>query len=303
MDKESTVPNELKALLKEGQSLKDLKALIKGGEERGGYVFNDELMEILNIATEEQTKLVSTFFESHGISFLDENDLMKGEGSIDLEGKTIKGEKIMVSDGEIDPVKLYLKEMGGVSLLNREGEIEIAKRIDKSQSKIVRGLSRSLIVMHEIALMKEELDQDPSLFEKIVEEEEGEEGQEINREEQRKEAYRKIVEILELKAQIEELYKDADPSLRRAELEGLFNKVVTLFSSLPFTSDTNGRFIDVLKNKVSDFERLEDEIEFLTLTIKSEKNAEVLKGLRSRKKDLTQRLKRLFRSFNRPKRT
>ena len=80
MDKESTVPNELKALLKEGQSLKDLKALIKGGEERGGYVFNDELMEILNIATEEQTKLVSTFFESHGISFLDENDLMKGEG-------------------------------------------------------------------------------------------------------------------------------------------------------------------------------------------------------------------------------
>ena len=293
MDKESTVPNELKALLKEGQSLKDLKALIKGGEERGGYVFNDELMEILNIATEEQTKLVSTFFESHGISFLDENDLMKGEGSIDLEGKTIKGEKIMVSDGEIDPVKLYLKEMGGVSLLNREGEIEIAKRIDKSQSKIVRGLSRSLIVMHEIALMKEELDQDPSLFEKIVEEEEGEEGQEINREEQRTEAYRQSVAILELKAQIEELYKDADPSLRRAELEGLFNKVVTLFSSLPFTSDTNGRFIDVLKNKVSDFERLEDEIEFLTLTIKSEKNAEVLKGLRSRKKDLTQRLKRL----------
>lgn len=293
MDKESTVPNELKALLKEGQSLKDLKTLIKGGEERGGYIFNDELMEILNIVTEEQTKLVSTFFESHGISFLDENDLMKGEGSIDLEGKTIKGEKIMVSDGEIDPVKLYLKEMGGVSLLNREGEIEIAKRIDKSQSKIVRGLSRSLIVMHEIALMKEELDQDPSLFEKIVEEEEGEEGQEVNREEQRKEAYRKIVEILDLKAQIEELYKDADPSLRRTELESLFNKVVTLFSSLPFTSDTNGRFIAVLKKKVTDFEELEEEIELLTLTIKNEKNTDLLKGLRNRKKDLAQRLKRL----------
>ena len=55
-----------------------------------------------------------------------------------------------VSEKTNDPVRMYLREMGAVSLLTREGEIELAKRIEHGQKTAVRALSRSPFVMREI---------------------------------------------------------------------------------------------------------------------------------------------------------
>ncbi|MCX7900655.1 MAG: RNA polymerase sigma factor RpoD, partial [Methylocystis sp.] len=55
-----------------------------------------------------------------------------------------------VSDKTNDPVRMYLREMGAVSLLTREGEIELAKRIEHGQKVAVRALSRSPYIMREI---------------------------------------------------------------------------------------------------------------------------------------------------------
>jgi RNA polymerase primary sigma factor len=56
-----------------------------------------------------------------------------------------------------DPVRMYLREMGTVPLLTREGEVEIAKRIERGQLRVLKALSRSPIVIHELLAMGEDL--------------------------------------------------------------------------------------------------------------------------------------------------
>jgi RNA polymerase primary sigma factor len=56
-----------------------------------------------------------------------------------------------------DPVRMYLREMGTVPLLSREGEVEIAKRIERGQLRVLKALSRSPIVIHELLAMGEDL--------------------------------------------------------------------------------------------------------------------------------------------------
>ena len=56
-----------------------------------------------------------------------------------------------------DPVRMYLREMGTVPLLTREGEVEIAKRIERGQNKVLKAMSRCSIVIREIQKLGEEL--------------------------------------------------------------------------------------------------------------------------------------------------
>jgi RNA polymerase primary sigma factor len=56
-----------------------------------------------------------------------------------------------------DPVRMYLREMGTVPLLTREGEVEIAKRIERGQLRVLKALSRSPIVINELLAMGEDL--------------------------------------------------------------------------------------------------------------------------------------------------
>src|SRR5208337_4088293 len=56
-----------------------------------------------------------------------------------------------------DPVRMYLREMGTVPLLTREGEVEIAKRIERGQLRVLKALSRSPIVIREILAIGEDL--------------------------------------------------------------------------------------------------------------------------------------------------
>src|SRR5439155_943939 len=56
-----------------------------------------------------------------------------------------------------DPVRMYLREMGTVPLLTREGEVEIAKRIERGQLRVLKALSRSPIVIRELLAMGEDL--------------------------------------------------------------------------------------------------------------------------------------------------
>src|SRR5208283_4163302 len=56
-----------------------------------------------------------------------------------------------------DPVRIYLREMGAVPLLTREGEVEIAKRIERGQLRVLKALSRSPIVIRQILAIAEDL--------------------------------------------------------------------------------------------------------------------------------------------------
>src|ERR1019366_181686 len=68
-----------------------------------------------------------------------------------------------------DPVRMYLREMGTVPLLTREGEVEIAKRIERGQNNVLKAISRSPIVIQELLLLAKNLrDSNTSIKEVVV---------------------------------------------------------------------------------------------------------------------------------------
>src|SRR4029078_6133436 len=75
------------------------------------------------------------------------------EGSEDVELDLTPG----ALEKTNDPVRMYLREMGTVPLLTREGEVEIAKRIERGQLRVLKALSRSPIVIHELLALGEDL--------------------------------------------------------------------------------------------------------------------------------------------------
>src|SRR6185369_14919279 len=67
-----------------------------------------------------------------------------------------------------DPVRMYLREMGTVPLLTRDGEVEIAKRIERGQLTVLKVLSRSPVIVREIISIGEQLKRDPSIIKDIL---------------------------------------------------------------------------------------------------------------------------------------
>jgi len=67
-----------------------------------------------------------------------------------------------------DPVRMYLREMGTVPLLTRDGEVEIAKRIERGQLTVLKSLSRSPVIVREIIQLGEHLRRDPSIIKDIL---------------------------------------------------------------------------------------------------------------------------------------
>ncbi len=86
-----------------------------------------------------------------GEAALDESEAV----DVELEA----GELEDFIDKTNDPVRMYLREMGSVPLLTREGEITLARRIERAQNVVLRALSRSPLVARELILVREELDQ------------------------------------------------------------------------------------------------------------------------------------------------
>ncbi|HTX14054.1 MAG TPA: RNA polymerase sigma factor RpoD [Candidatus Baltobacteraceae bacterium] len=120
--------------------------------------------------------------ETSGIEILEEpkldfdQKLPESEDLLDLDLVPGTGEKVN------DPVRTYLREMGAVALLTREGETEIARRIERGQNTVTKALSRSPVVIQEILNLAEEVRRgtvsareivliaDPMMFEEATDE-------------------------------------------------------------------------------------------------------------------------------------
>src|SRR5262249_51534429 len=109
-----------------------------------------------------------TEFDSAGVEILE-------EPKIEFDKKIEEGEELIdldlaqdFSDKTNDPVRMYLREMGTVPLLTREGEIELAKRIERGQAAVRKALSRSPLVIREILLLAEIVQRDTTSVREIL---------------------------------------------------------------------------------------------------------------------------------------
>src|SRR5204862_3542277 len=73
-----------------------------------------------------------------------------------------------IVDKTNDPVRMYLREMGTVKLLDRQGEVDIAKRIEKGERKVYKALSQNRIILEEILKNYESAKKDPRVIKEMI---------------------------------------------------------------------------------------------------------------------------------------
>ncbi len=161
-----------------------VKKMIKAAKKRG-YVTMDELNSVLpsEEVTSEQIEDTMAMLSDMGINVVEDEERAEGEEAEKAEpdaeeeaselaeqtgtavATTTKKEP---TDRTDDPVRMYLREMGSVELLSREGEIAIAKRIEAGRETMIAGLCESPLTFQAIIIWRDELNESKILLREII---------------------------------------------------------------------------------------------------------------------------------------
>ena len=157
-------------------ALDDIKRLIDAGKEKGYLTYNEVNVLIPHdIHSPEDLDDVLATIGRRGIDVLeDRRKLLSSDLKRKFGEEVEPGEDIGLdlAPGALqqtdDPVRIYLREMSEVSLLTREGEVDIAKRIERGQRRVLKALSRSPIVIRQVLAIGEDLKRGARSIKEIV---------------------------------------------------------------------------------------------------------------------------------------
>ena len=143
-----------------------IKSLIKTGK-LNGFVTLDELNKALPPGeySSEQIEDIHSAINDMGLNIIDQQEETSLEELEDKNSGNLSDEEGARSD---DPVRMYLKEMGSVELLSREGEISIAKRIEAGRELMIGGIYESPIAMRAFLKWRDEVDDGTMLLRDII---------------------------------------------------------------------------------------------------------------------------------------
>jgi RNA polymerase primary sigma factor len=157
-----------------------VKKLIKTAKARG-FVTYDELNEVLpsEEVSSEQIEDTMSMLSDMGINVIDTDEAEEPEEGAGAEAApravatvtpvAVKAEtKAEPAERTDDPVRMYLREMGSVELLSREGEIAIAKRIEAGREAMIAGLCESPLTFQAIIIWRDELNEGKILLRDII---------------------------------------------------------------------------------------------------------------------------------------
>ena len=144
----------------------EVKTLITIGKEKG-YLLYDEVNDMLpsEVSSSEELDELFDAFGNAGIDVVESEEKYRelkeaGIASMEKGGRRAEVELDLtpgVLDKTNDPVRMYLREMGTVALLTREGEVEIAKRIEQGKLAAIRSISRTLMMANEVLALRDDL--------------------------------------------------------------------------------------------------------------------------------------------------
>ncbi len=153
-----------------------VKRMIGDAKERG-YITYDQLNAVLppEQVSSEQIEDVMSMLSEMGINIIENDEAEEGEdkGGDIVEVSTSREIAVASSGGETldrtdDPVRMYLREMGSVELLSREGEIAIAKRIEAGRNTMIAGLCESPLTFQAITIWRDELLSEDILLRDVI---------------------------------------------------------------------------------------------------------------------------------------
>ncbi|MAU37931.1 MAG: RNA polymerase sigma factor RpoD [Rhizobiales bacterium TMED94] len=146
-----------------------VKKLLKNAKSEG-FVNYKDINKVVNAEkyTSEQIEDLMSLISEMGISIVEAEVDDQDESQSDSKSDKEKSKKKTSTDRTDDPVRMYLREMGTVDLLSREGEIAIAKRIEAGKEAMIEGLCESPLTFQAIIIWRDELNEGQVLLRDII---------------------------------------------------------------------------------------------------------------------------------------
>jgi RNA polymerase primary sigma factor len=283
----------------------EVRQLITVGKEKG-YLLYDEINEMLpsEVTSSEELDDLFNAFGSAGIEVVDSDKAYRDDKSFDRDGSGDEPELDLTPgalDKTNDPVRMYLREMGTVPLLTREGEVAIAKRIEQGKLAVIKSISRTPTIAKAIISMGDQLRAgertvreliiftDEEITDDLIEER----AQHLLRQ---IEAVRKArVEFQKLNEKTQETPKKDKRKYRRALWKSLRARirVSQLIRKIEFTESVKRRLVDEVKDAVDAVQRVQREVDAIERLVNPKVKAKAPKLKDEEKKNLLKKQKDL----------
>ena len=285
----------------------DIKKLIDAGKEKG-YLTYDEANDLIphDVHSPEDLDDLMSTISTQGIDIIegakppatgfDKTDELEGGEEVDLDLTPGALEKTN------DPVRMYLREMGTVPLLTREGEVEIAKRIERGQNRVLKAISRSPIVINEIIALGEDLRKGVRSIKEIVPFDEEEVTDEIiakrlkdtlNRIDNLTKHYRKAQQLTEKLVDIPEKKKQRDHRRTRWSLGREIVEISRAIRGIRFLNPERKRLIDRVNKTVDAMRQFDRQVQSLEKKAEATRSEELKKEYRKNQRQFKIDMERL----------
>ncbi len=287
----------------------DIKKLIDTGKEKG-YLTYDQVNDLIphDVHSPEDLDDLLTTIGTQGIDVLEGPKLPSSalDKKFEEEGEAGEDVELDLTPGALektnDPVRMYLREMGTVPLLTREGEVEIAKRIERGQLRVLKALSRSPIVINELLAMGEDLKKGVRSIKEVVTFDEEEITDEILQNRLREftgkiddlaKAYKKASQLIEKFATVSQKKRPKDYRRARLNLARAVVAVSLCVRKLGFTNAERKRLIDRVNKTVDTMRSLDRQSQNLERKAEATRSEDQKKEYRRQSRSVRSELEKL----------
>jgi RNA polymerase primary sigma factor len=275
-----------------------VKQLIELGKEKG-YLLYDEIYEMLPeevVSLPDELDEIYLRFTDLGVDVIDRperyqnrDDFESGTNEFDKKEDETTEFGLATHEKTNDPVRMYLREMGTVPLLDREGEVEIAQRIEQGEWLIYEALCENPVVLRELLRLNEMAAKDKRILRELVDADPDEplDPKSTDRIKGNLKIFEQIAandrEIGELRKRQKRCKPDGEKYLEiEREIDRLVAKIAKDIRTIDFSVQTRNRLVDFLKDIDKQFSRFEQDIKRAQTALKRETNDE-LKALHRRR--------------------
>ena len=275
-----------------------VKQLIELGKEKG-YLLYDEIYESLPeevVSLPDELDEIYIRFADLGIDVIDRperyqnrDDFESGAGEFDKKEDETTEYGLTTHEKTNDPVRMYLREMGTVPLLDREGEVEIAQRIEQGEWMIYEALCENPVVLRELLRLNEMAVRDKRILRELVSADPDEplDPKASDRIRGNLKIFEQIAandhDIQELRKRQKRCKPEGEKYLEiEREIDRLVAKIAKDIRTIDFSVQTRNRLVDFLKDIDKQFSRFEQDIKRAQTALKREVN-EDLKALHRRR--------------------
>ena len=278
-----------------------VRQLTELGKEKG-YLLYDEIYDLLPdevVSLPDELDAIYIRFGDLGIEIIDRPDRYRNREDLDTgdsgfdkaAGEEAQEYAVTEQEKTNDPVRMYLREMGTVPLLDRDGEVEIAQRIEQGEWTIYEALCGNPVVLRELLRLNELAQRDDRVLMQLTTNEPDEtlDAKASERIKTNLKIFKRIEKndrAIDTLQKRQKRFKQGSPKFQETEreIDRLVAKIAKDIRSIDFSLQTRNQLVDFLKNLNVQFVRNEKDIRRAKIALDREKNKQ-LQSLHRRRID------------------